>query len=373
MRREPGVCSRIRPEPDLISWLDLAALGAICDVTRLVGFNRAIATQGLKVMARWGNPGLTALRRAAGSSCASPGVFEAGFLLGPRINAGGRIGRSDLGARLLSTDDCSEAEAIAAELHELNAERRAVEDGVLAEAKSAIAAGNLDPEASAMVVAGDDWHPGVIGIVASRLREAHRRPVIVIGIDRAGGIAKGSGRSQPGVNLGAAVQAAFDEGLLLGGGGHAMAAGLTIRPDAIPEFRAFLCERLAGEMADAATGDALDIDALASAGSAPSLQALFAGLEPFGPGNPEPRVALADALIEAPAAVRGGHVRLTLRDASGARLRAIAWRAGETPLGERLLTGSGSLHVAGVLKPDAYAGPGKVQLEIADAADPRMR
>jgi single-stranded-DNA-specific exonuclease len=362
-----------RPEPDLRQWLDLAAMGAICDVTQLVGFNRAIAAQGLKVMSAWGNPGLAALMRVAGDKTTQAGVFQAGFVLGPRINAGGRIGRSDLGARLLSTDDPIEAAELAAELDVLNAQRKDVERQITEAAVLAVERdSNFDPAAPAIVVAQEGWHPGVIGIVASRLRERYRKPVVVIGLDRAADIGKGSGRSQSGVNLGAAIQAAFEEGLLLAGGGHAMAAGLTLRPSAIPEFRAFLCQRLAGEMSLAAAQDALDIDALASPRAARALSDDFTVLRPFGPGNPEPRFAFADVRVERPMALRGGHVRCNLVDSAGAGVKAIAWRAGDSELGRRILAGGGSLHVAGQLKVDDWNGRDSVQLEIEDAADPRQ-
>jgi len=362
-----------RPEPDLRQWLDLAALGAICDVTQLVGFNRALTAQGLKVMSGWANPGLKALMDVAGSK-GPASVFHAGFVLGPRINAGGRIGRSDLGARLLSTDEPQEARALAEELDGLNGERKAVEARIQEEAIAVIESGaNFDPSAPAIVVAAEDWHPGVIGIVASRLRERYRRPVVVIGLDRVADIGKGSGRSQPGVNLGRAIQAAFDEGLLLAGGGHAMAAGLTIRPNAVPEFRAFLCERLAGEMVTAEAEDALEIDALVSAGPGTrSLLDAFQALEPFGPGNPEPRFALADVRVERLTPMRGGHTRCTLVDGQGRSLRAIAWRASDTDIGRRLEAGGGALHAVGKLKPDDWNGRAAAELEIEDLADPRM-
>ena len=360
-----------RPEPDLRRWLDLAALGAVCDVTRLTGFNRAIATQGLKVMSSWANPGLAALMDAAGAKRGEPGVYEAGFILGPRINAGGRIGRSDLGARLLSTDDPAEASALAAELDALNAGRRDVEKEITETAIAAIERGaNFDPEAPALVVAGDDWHPGVIGIVAGRLRERYRRPVVVIGVDRVGDLGRGSGRSSPGVNLGLAVQAAYDAGLLLTGGGHAMAAGLSIRPGAIPEFREFLTRELAGQQD--AEADALEIDALVSPSAATrALVADFQQLAPFGPGNPEPLVALAGLRSEGASVLRGGHVRCRLTAAGEPSLKAIAWRAEDTELGRRLLAGDGPLHVVGKLKADDWNGRRGVQLEIEDGADPR--
>jgi single-stranded-DNA-specific exonuclease len=362
-----------RPEPDLRQWLDLAAMGAVCDVTQLVGFNRALVSQGLKVMSGWNNPGLKALLEVAGAKGPSS-VFHAGFILGPRINAGGRIGRSDLGARLLSTDDVEEARALAAELDALNASRKDVEREILEDAIALIEKrSNLDPEAPVLVVAAEGWHPGVIGIVASRLRERYRKPAVVIGLDPAAGVGRGSGRSQEGVNLGRAVQAAYDAGLLLAGGGHAMAAGLTVRADAVPELRDFLCKALADERAEATAADALDIDALVTPGGAsrPLLED-FKRLEPFGPGNPEPLFALADVRPDQPMAMRGDHIRCQLVDASGARIRAIAWRAGQGELGRRLMSGEGGLHVAGRLKADDWNGRSGVEIEIEDAADPRM-
>ena len=359
-------------EPDIRKWLDLAALGAICDVTPLVGFNRALASQGLKVMSAWGNPGLKALLEVAGGK-GPAGVFHAGFVLGPRINAGGRVGRSDLGALLLSTDDPVLARELAQELDALNVTRKQVEQDTLEEAVRWIEQrSNLDPDAPVLVVAGQGWHPGVVGIVASRLRERYRKPVVVIGLDEAANIGKGSGRSQLGVNLGAAIQSAFDAGLLLAGGGHAMAAGLTIRPDVIPEFRAFLSEQLAVESAAAFAADALDIDALVSpSGADRALWTEFQRLTPFGPGNPEPMFAMASVRVERAMAVKGGHVRCTLIDSNGTKLRAVAWRSGDTDLGRRLLAGDGALHVAGRLKPDDWSGREGVELEIEDAADPR--
>jgi single-stranded-DNA-specific exonuclease len=362
-----------RAEPDLRQWLDLAALGAICDVTQLVGFNRALAAQGLKVMSAWANPGLKALLEVAGAT-GPASVFHAGFVLGPRINAGGRIGRADLGARLLSTDDREEARALAAELDALNAERKTVETQIQEAAVAAIEAGaNFDPAAPAIVVAEEGWHPGVIGIVASRLRERYRRPVIVIGIDRAADIGKGSGRSQPGVNLGRAVQAAFDEGLLLTGGGHAMAAGLSLRPSAIPELREFLCRSLAGEMVEAEAEDALEIDALVTPGAAarPLLDA-FRALEPFGPGNPEPVFAVADVRIERVMPIKGGHLRCALVDGGGRNLKAVAWRSADTAIGRRILAGGGAVHAVGKLRADDWNGRNAAELEIEDLADPRM-
>ncbi|WP_296458595.1 single-stranded-DNA-specific exonuclease RecJ [Phenylobacterium sp.] len=360
-------------EPDIRTWLDLAAMGAVCDVTRLTGFNRALAAQGLKVMSGWANPGLKALMEVAKAS-GPASVFHVGFLLGPRINAGGRIGRSDLGARLLSTDDPEEAAALAEELDALNASRKQVEAEVQEAAVRHIERESNQADAPCLVVADDGWHPGVIGIVAGRLRERYRKPVLVIGIDRAADVGKGSGRSQPGVNLGGAVQAAYEAGLLLSGGGHAMAAGLSVRPDTIPELRAFLCEQMAAEAEIAAAEDALEIDVLVTArGADRGLWTDFQRLAPFGPGNPEPAFAIADARIERPMALRGGHVRVTLTDGSGGKLKAVAWRAEDTEMGRRLLQEGGAVHVAGRLKPDDWQGREGVELEIEDIADPRVR
>ena len=359
-----------RPEPDLRQWLDLAALGAVCDVTQLTGFNRALTAQGLKVMSRWANPGLRALADI-GKVSGSATTFHAGFILGPRINAGGRIGRSDLGARLLSTDDPAEAAALAAQLDELNAQRRTVEQAVLDEAVALIEADPALAAGPVLVVSAANWPPGVIGIVAGRLRERYRKPAVVIGIDPASGIGKGSGRSQAGVNLGAAVQAAFEAGLLLSGGGHAMAAGLSVRPERIPDLTSFFARELGETQARAAEADALELDALITPRAADrGLLDAFDRLAPFGPGNPEPMFAAADVRIERPLAMRGGHVRVTLTDAAGGRLKAVAWRAEDTPLGQALLAG-GVLHVAGRLRPDDWQGRASVELEIEDAADPR--
>jgi single-stranded-DNA-specific exonuclease len=361
-----------RADPDLRQWLDLAAMGAICDVTELRGFNRALAAQGLKVMSNWRNPGLKALLDVAKHTEGPASVFHVGFILGPRINAGGRIGRADLGARLLSTDDPEEARGLAEELDALNASRKEVEREVTEAAIAHIETESNQGDAPMLLVAQDGWHPGVIGIVAGRLREKYRKPVVVVGVDRAANVGKGSGRSQPGVNLGRAVQAAYDEGLLLAGGGHAMAAGLSVRPDTIPELRAFLCERLAAESEVAAAADGLEIDALVTTrGCDRALWQDFQRMAPFGPGNVEPMFAAADVRVERPMALRGGHVRVTLADSSGGKLKAVAWRAEGSEIGKRLMQEGGAIHVVGRLKPDDWQGRQGVEFEIDDAADPR--
>lgn len=362
-----------RAEPDIRQWLDLAALGAVCDVTGLTGFNRALTALGLKVMGDWRNPGLRALLAAAGAAEGPAKSNHAGFILGPRINAGGRIGRADLGARLLSTDDPDEARALAAELDALNLSRREVERDVTEAAVRKVEASRAHHDDSAViVVAGEDWHPGVVGIAAGRLRERWRKPVIVVGLDPVTGVGKGSGRSQPGMNLGRAVQAAWEAGLLLAGGGHAMAAGLTVSGDRLGEVSAFLNQALAGERSAAAAMDVLEIDALIDPAAA--TRALFESFErlaPFGPANPEPVFALDHIQAREPVQMTGGHVRCRLVGPDGASVRAVAWRCADLPTGRALLSGQGGLIVAGRLKADDWNGRRGVQFEIEDVADPR--
>jgi len=363
-----------RPEPDLRQWLDLAALGAICDVTGLTGFNRALTSLGLKVMSGWSNPGLKALLAVAGAEPGPAKSNHAGFILGPRINAGGRIGRADLGARLLSTDDPDEARALAEELDALNIARREVERDVTETATRRAEAGGHHADGSAIVVvSGEDWHPGVVGIVAGRLRERWRKPVVVIGVDAVAGVGKGSGRSQPGMNLGRAIQAAWRDGLLLAGGGHAMAAGLTVRPDGIDALRDYLNTAMAGEQAEADALDWVEVDALIDPAAATrGLFEAFERLAPCGPANPEPLFALSGVQAREPVQMNGGHVRCRLVGANGASIKAIAWRCADLPTGQALLAGQGGLSVVGRLKADDWNGRKGVQFEIEDIADPRM-
>ncbi|MFN3559256.1 MAG: single-stranded-DNA-specific exonuclease RecJ [Brevundimonas sp.] len=363
-----------REQPDIRQWLDLAAMGAICDVTGLTGFNRALTSLGLGVMSSWSNPGLKALLAAAGAEEGPAKVNHAGFILGPRINAGGRIGKSDLGARLLSTDDPAEAMALAQELDSLNIARREVEKSVTDQAIRRVeATGAHDDGSAVVVIEGDDWHPGVVGIVAGRLRERWRKPVIVIGVDAVNGLGKGSGRSQPGMNLGKAIQAAWEQGVLLAGGGHAMAAGLTIKADRIDELRDFLNARLSGEQAAAEALDGVEIDALIEPASATrALFDQFDALAPFGPANPEPLFAMEHVSVREPVQMNGGHVRCRLVGADGASVKAIAWRCADLPTGKALLSGQGGLSVTGRLKADDWNGRRGVQFEIEDVSDPRM-
>lgn len=357
-----------RAEPDLRQWLDLVALGTVCDVVPLVGVNRALVTSGLQVMAARGNPGLCALADVAGVD-EPPGTYHAGFVLGPRINAGGRIGRADLGARLLATDDVAEARAIAEQLDALNRERQATEAAVLAAALDQV---ETDVQARApggVVLAwGEGWHPGVIGIVAGRLVERFHRPACVVSVD--GGRATGSGRSISGVDLGAAIIAARQAGLLVKGGGHSMAAGFAVEAGGLEALRAFLDDRLRDSVTVAAAANALRLDgAVSPAAATPELVAILAKVAPFGTGNAEPRFAVPAARISWPKVVGTNHLSFTLTGAEGGRLRAIAFRAMDSGLGPALLAHDGApFHVAGKLRINTWKGVESVQMIVDDAA-----
>ena len=368
--RDAGWFGGGRPEPNLLDWLDMVALGTVCDVVPLTGLNRALVTQGLKVMGRRGNIGLAALADAAGLDQA-PGAYHLGFVLGPRVNAGGRVGRSDLGARLLTTGDPAEAAEIAGELDRLNGERREIEQAVLEEAlEQAERQLAAHGDAPAIVVAGIGWHPGVIGIVASRLKDRYGRPSLVIALE--GEVGKGSARSVRGVDLGAAVTAARQAGLLINGGGHAMAAGLTVAADRLGELTGFLVDRLSGPMAAAGAARSLGFDgALGVGGATRELFDLLECAGPYGAGNPEPRFALAAARLVKADVVGQGHVRCILAAADGSRLKAIAFRSMDGALGPTLLNhGGAALHLAGHLRADDWRGNRGVQLVIEDAARP---
>ncbi|MEH3108004.1 MAG: single-stranded-DNA-specific exonuclease RecJ [Sphingomonas fennica] len=352
-------------EPRLIDLLDLVALGTVADVAALRGLNRAFVTQGLKVLAAGRNIGLTALTAAARLTKRVT-ARDLGFALGPRINAGGRVGRSDLGVRLLTTDNPDEAAAIAAELNLLNEERRAIEAAVLEEALvRAEAAGG-----SVAVIAGAGWHPGVIGIVASRLKEKLGRPAIVIALDEAG-VGKGSGRSVTGVDLGAAVLAARQAGLLVAGGGHAMAAGLTVAAGGVEAFARFLDERLAADVARAAGDRALLLDAVVAPGGVAT--ALVEALEeggPYGAGWPGPRIAAGPVRVIRADVVGNGHVRAVVAGADGRSVKAVAFRSADQPLGQALL-GAGPhrrLWLAGRAQIDDWSGGTTAELHVEDAA-----
>jgi single-stranded-DNA-specific exonuclease len=356
------------PAPDLIRFLDLVALGTVCDVVPLTGANRALVAQGLKVMAQRGNAGLAALADIAGLA-ERPDCYHAGFVLGPRVNASGRLGDCGLGARLLATDDAAEARALALRLDGYNGERREIEAAVLAaalaDAEKQVASG-----ANVILVAGRGWHPGVIGIVAGRLRERFDRPSLVVGIDD--GIGRGSGRSVPGVALGPAVIAAAQAGILINGGGHAMAAGFTVAEERIGALREFLETRVNESIGGALPLATLSLDgALAPEGASRDLCDLLERIAPFGPGNPRPRFGFAAVRVAYAEPVgQGGHVRCRLSAATGGpQLTGIAFRAADGELGRALLEArGGALHVAGYLRADDWQGRAAAQLVIEDAA-----
>lgn len=364
--RQRGYYSDARPEPDLMQWLDIVALGTVADVVPLTGINRALVAQGLKVMAGRRNVGLVALSDVARIN-ERPSAYHAGFLLGPRVNAGGRVGRSDLGARLLSTDDLGEARVLAAELDTLNTERREIEAVVL---DAAIMAAESQAADSPYLIfaAGHDWHAGVIGIVAGRLKERYQRPACVIALEN--GVGKGSGRSVGNLHLGNAIIAAREAGIIEKGGGHAMAAGFEVAEARLPELQAFLSSRFAGHMQGERLVPVLDLDAAIQprAATADFLNALER-MGPFGAGNAEPRFVLPNVRLAFADLVGGAHIRLQIEGADGTRLKAIAFRAAENELGVLLTTARGQrLHLAGHLRRDTRQGKDNVQLIVEDAA-----
>ena len=359
---------RLRAEgvqgPDLMAMLDLVALATVADVAPLIGVNRALVRQGLKIMARRERPGLVALADVARMDQA-PNTYALGFLLGPRVNAGGRIGRADLGARLLSTLDPQEAASLAARLDQLNTERREIEMRVRDEAMAQAEARGLD--GPLVWAAAPGWHPGVVGIVAARLKEATNRPAIVIGIDGAEG--KGSGRSISGVDLGASIQRVAAEGLLIKGGGHKMAAGLTVVPDRIEAAMERLGELLARQGAGATGPAELKLDGLLMPGAATQQfveQVEAAG--PFGAAAPAPRFAFAAQAVSA-RRMGESHLRLSFGTEDGTRLEAVAFGAFDGPLGPALDNpGASRFHLAGRLEMNHWRGQSKVQLRLEDAA-----
>jgi single-stranded-DNA-specific exonuclease len=352
---------------DLLKSLDLVALGTVCDMVPLRGLNRAFVAKGLIAMRHSDRAGLKALMSVARLKSA-PDCGHLGFLLGPRINAGGRIGEASLGARLLTTVDPAEAERIALLLDRLNGERQTIEAAAvteaMAEAEAEIGSGAGPP---VLLVSGAGWHPGVVGLVAARLKERFERPVFAIAWSDETGT--GSARSIPGVDIGAAVRAAIDAGLLLKGGGHAMAAGLTVRRDRFGDLRAFLTERVGRQMAQLGTERVLAVDgALMESGVTAEFVADLGRAGPYGNGNPDPVFALPAHRVVFADRVGNGHVRVSLSSGAG-QLKAIAFRAAETPLGEALLAARGKpLHVAGTLCLDHWGGSARPQLRILDAA-----
>ena len=372
--RRRGAYAAGLTELNLLSLLDIVALATVADVVPLTGLNRAFVTKGLSVMHQRQNVGLRALFDVAALN-AAPNPYALGFVLGPRINAGGRIGDAALGARLLATEDEGEAAKIAATLDRLNRERKAMETQMLEEAL-AEADRRVDevPDLAMIVTGSETWHKGIVGLVASRLVERFRRPVCAIAWEKHGE-GTGSLRSVAGVDIGGAVRAAVAGGLLVKGGGHAMAAGLTIRRDRLAELEAFMSERLSAASSLARSEASLDIDgALTPGGVNDGLMDLIEKVGPYGQGNPAPRFAFPAHRIKYAKVVGDAHIRCVLEAGDGSRLDAVAFRAKGQPLGD-LLTAPGGmpLHIVGTLKRDTWGGRQKIELTIEDAADPRRQ
>ena len=358
-----------RPEPDLLGMLDDVALGTVADVVPLIGLNRAFVTKGLIALRRRERPGPVSLMDVARLS-SPPEAWHLGFLLGPRINAGGRIGRADLGTKLLLENDPIEAAKIAAELDRLNRERQAIEQDTLAQAEAeAIAALGIEEKGAVVVTAAEGWHPGVVGLVAARLREKFNRPAFAIALEP-GGIGTGSGRSMPGVDIGRAVRRGVAEGILLKGGGHAMAAGVTLRKGALAEWRAFLEASLSADVEIARRSSGLLIDGAVTAAAADAeLVTMIGRAGPFGSGNPEPVIALPGHTVTYAEEVGQAHVRARLKSADGTSVNAIAFRASGGKLGAALRNSRGrQVHAAGSFALDRWQGEERVQFRITDIA-----
>jgi single-stranded-DNA-specific exonuclease len=367
--RAHGFWTPERPEPDLLGLLHVVALGTVADVVPLRGLNRAFVAKGLIAMRRREHTGLTALIDVARLS-GPPEAWHLGFMLGPRINAGGRIGRADLGARLLIENDEVECARIADELDRLNRERQVIEQATLAQAEAeAMAALGHDHKGAVLVTASEGWHPGVVGLVAARLKERYGRPAFAIALGP-GEHGTGSGRSIAGVDLGRAVRRGVAEGLLVKGGGHAMAAGVTLRRDGLAAFRAFMEDALGAAVEAARRDQALLIDgAVTAAGANFALYDMMARAGPFGAGNPEPVLALPAHTVAYAEDGGQSHIRVRLKAGEGAPLPAIAFRAAGEKLGEVLLSARGRrLHVAGTLALDRWQGTERAQLRIIDVA-----
>ncbi|VDS08000.1 Single-stranded-DNA-specific exonuclease RecJ [Paracoccus haematequi] len=353
-----------QPEPDLMAMLDLVALATVADVAPLTGVNRAFVRQGLAIMARRRRPGLVALSDVARLD-GPPAAFHLGFLLGPRINAGGRVGRADLGALCLACRDPREAGRLAAELDGLNRDRRAIESAVRDEALAQVEARG---DARLSWAAGPGWHPGVVGIVAARVKEATDLPSVVIGVEN--GIGKGSARSVPGVDLGRAIHRLADEGLLLKGGGHMMAAGLTVAETKIPAAMERLADLIAADLAQRTGARDLRISGLLEgAGATPQMYRQLEDAGPYGQAAPAPRFAFADQLIDSAQTMGDSHLRLSFRSAGGPALEAVAWGAMTGPLGPALISARGRrFHLAGRLDLSTWNGRERLRLRLEDAA-----
>ncbi|POR51225.1 single-stranded-DNA-specific exonuclease RecJ [Bosea psychrotolerans] len=372
LRRQGFWAGRAEGEPDLLAALDLVALATVADVVPLKGLNRAFVRQGIAILRGRTRPGLAALMDVAGlDGPVQP--WHLGFLLGPRINAGGRIGDAALGARLLLTEDEIEARSIAAELNRLNQERQEIERQAVLEATAQADHALMSlPDQPVLMAASADWHPGIVGLVAARLKERFRRPAFALALNGEGG-ATGSGRSVAGVDLGRAVREAVEAGLAVKGGGHAMAAGVTLAAGQASAFQAFLAERLAAQVAAADEAEALLVDAALSAGGAtPRLLAEIDKAGPFGAGSPEPVFVFpAHRLVEAVEIGSGGHVRIKLKSGDGATVGGIAFRVAQEPLGRALLAARGeSVHLAATLTLNRWGGRESAELRVLDMARP---
>jgi single-stranded-DNA-specific exonuclease len=355
-----------KPEPDLKQWLDIVALGTVCDVVPLTGANRAFVAQGLKIMAARGNAGMRTVLDLAKVD-ERPGCYHAGFIIGPRINAGGRVGKSDLGVRLLTTEDDAEALALAKELEQFNAERKAIEAMVLESAMEQ--AEKADPSQPVMVVFAKGWHPGVIGIVAGRIKERFHVPTAVIAVQD--GLGKASARSVSGVDFGAAVIAAMESGLLIAGGGHAMAAGFTVEESKIAALIEFLGNHIRRQTNGAPRSKSLWLDgALSIGGATPELIEMLERMGPFGQSNPGLRFILENVINLKPEIVGEHHIRTLFIDRlSNARMGAICFRSVGTKLGDALLSTRGqALHVACQLKRKEWNGRISVDATVEDVA-----
>jgi single-stranded-DNA-specific exonuclease len=369
--RARGFWTSEMPEPDLLGMLHHVALGTVADVAPLTGLNRAFVAKGLIAMRRRDHIGHTALMDVSRLS-GPPEAWHLGFMLGPRINAGGRIGRADLGVRLLLEGDVSEAARIATELDRLNTERRVIEQMAEAQAEAeALASLGLEDKGSVIVTAAEGWHPGVVGLVASRLKEKFSRPAFAIALEP-GGIGTGSGRSISGVDLGKAVRQAVKDGLLTKGGGHAMAAGITLRKEKLAEFRAYMESALAEDVANSRHENELFIDGAVSARAVtPELVAILNRAGPFGSGNPEPVVALPSHQLVYADEVGQAHLRVRFKSGDGSIVNGIAFRSIGQKLGNALTAHRGQpLHVAGSLAVDRWQGTERVQLRVLDVAAP---
>ena len=355
------------PEPDLFSYLDLVALGTVCDVVPLIGANRAFVAAGIRVMAKRGNRGLKALCDVSGISSA-PSVFHLGYVLGPRINAGGRVGNSTLGAQMLATRNPVIAENLATRLSNFNIERKEVEAKVLFEAFEKIESEVKDGD-NFIFVAGREWHTGVIGIIAGRIKERYNLPVCVATID-GNGLANGSGRSIPEVNLGAAIIKAKELGILLEGGGHSMAAGFTLEEKRIGEFKEFLKQYVKSATKARKIVPVLAVDCMIDIpGITPELVSKLSALEPFGTANEEPRFAILNAKLSGADAIGGGNVRCYFASDNGRSIAAIAYKAAGTRLGEALLSRVGErFKIAGKIRINEWNGRRSIQFVLDDAA-----